>query len=177
MTWLNFYKFIDKTYYIPDTHLPEIHRRWNARWWHDDLLLWKYLRIAIPRWWDALEMVHGPRMITGNQNYLNYNDIDLWSESFWDTSRHIVSQGDSLMIIPKRKNNMWPVYCPKPIPPPGQWQLSLCYPKFFDFEMVLPYFAITTKSGWHIRFGCRWSDDSSGRYYILLSLALRKNPK
>ena len=36
---------------------------------------------------------------------------------------------------------------PKPIPKPGQWQIS--WPL---------YFAFTTKSGWSFRIGARWDD-------------------
>ena len=57
------------------------------------------------------------------------------------------------------KQGIW-VY-PKPIPQPGQWQLSSPF-----------YFAFTTKAGWHFRFGCRYDDVDF--YYTVPSLALKR---
>ena len=60
---------------------------------------------------------------------------------------------------------------PKPIPRPGEWQLSVVQlrerlPVFF-----LPYFAFTTKKGTHFSVGCRWDD--TDHYYTFPRIALK----
>ena len=48
----------------------------------------------------------------------------------------------------------------KPIPMPGHWFYGAV---LYKGEIPLPYIAITTKGGWHARFGFRW-DDIDGYY-------------
>lgn len=50
---------------------------------------------------------------------------------------------------------------PKPIPPPGQWQIS--YP---------PYIAATLKNRWHFRLGARWNDAPGEAYYTFPSFKI-----
>lgn len=47
-----------------------------------------------------------------------------------------------------------PMQAPKPINPPGGWQLS----RFEDGPWFAWYFAFTTKKGIHYRIGARWDD-------------------
>lgn len=60
---------------------------------------------------------------------------------------------------------------PSPIPEAGSWQFSLVQMKK-DWPLLLPYFAFTTKSGWHFRLGCRWDDVD--HYYVFPSFAWHK---
>ncbi|MDO8495398.1 MAG: hypothetical protein Q7S32_02625 [bacterium] len=59
---------------------------------------------------------------------------------------------------------------PSPIPEPGTWQLSAIQLKK-SWPLFLPYFALTTKSGWHFRISCRWDDID--HYYVFPSLSAR----
>lgn len=58
---------------------------------------------------------------------------------------------------------------PKPIPPRGEWQLSLIREKK-NWPVFIPYFAITGKDGWHFRIGCRWDDID--HYYVFPSVSV-----
>jgi hypothetical protein len=60
---------------------------------------------------------------------------------------------------------------PEAIPARGQWQLSFVQVRE-RLPFFLPYFAITTKNGWHWRIGCRW--DQSDGYYSFPSGAIKK---
>jgi hypothetical protein len=60
---------------------------------------------------------------------------------------------------------------PQPIPRPGNWQLSMVQ-IHAGYPFFLPYFALTTGSGWHFRIGCRWDD--SDHYYTFPSIALKR---
>ena len=51
---------------------------------------------------------------------------------------------------------------PEAIPNRGQWQFSFVRVKK-GIPLFLPYFAVTTTSGWHGRAGCRW--DQLDKYY------------
>ncbi len=59
---------------------------------------------------------------------------------------------------------------PKPIPPPGQWQLTVVQVKK-GWPLYIPYFALTTKKGTHFRIGCRWDD--ADNYYVLPSIGFK----
>lgn len=60
---------------------------------------------------------------------------------------------------------------PLPLPSRGKWQFSLIHVKK-HWPFYLPYFAVTTKKGWHMRLGCRW--DEVDHYYTFPSFALKK---
>jgi len=60
---------------------------------------------------------------------------------------------------------------PEAIPNRGQWQLSFVQVKRGS-PLFLPYFAVTTTSGWHWRAGCRW--DQLGKYYSFPSGTIKK---
>ena len=62
---------------------------------------------------------------------------------------------------------------PKPIPGPGEWQFSAVQLKD-GWPLYLPYFAFTTKSGTHVRIGCRWDDVD--HYYTFPSFAIATMP-
>lgn len=62
---------------------------------------------------------------------------------------------------------------PKPIPGPGEWQMSAVQLKN-GWPLFLPYFAFTTKGGTHLRIGCRWDDVD--HYYTFPSFALAVSP-
>lgn len=57
-----------------------------------------------------------------------------------------------------------------PIPEPGTWQLSMVQLKK-QWVFTLPYFALTTKTGFHFRIGCRW--DNVDHYFVFPSIAAR----
>jgi len=64
---------------------------------------------------------------------------------------------------------------PHPLPDPGEWELAFVQEKK-HWPIYIPYFAITTKNGWHFRLGCRW--DHVDHYFTFVSLAAKKlNPK
>ena len=56
-----------------------------------------------------------------------------------------------------------------PLPQRGEWQLSLVQERK-GWPIYVPYFAFTTKGGWHFRVGCRW--DTVDHYYTYPTLAL-----
>lgn len=56
------------------------------------------------------------------------------------------------------------VLYPKPIPPPGQWQIS--WP---------PYVAVTLKNRWHFRAGVRWDDTDF--YFTFPSFKIGRLPQ
>ena len=60
---------------------------------------------------------------------------------------------------------------PKPIPRPGEWQLSIVQIKK-GWPFFLPYFAWTTEQGTHFRLGARWDDVD--QYYTFPSIAIAK---
>ena len=60
---------------------------------------------------------------------------------------------------------------PKPIPGPGEWQLSLVQVRTELPICFLPYFACTTKRGTHFSIGCRWDD--ADHYYIFPRIAVK----
>lgn len=57
---------------------------------------------------------------------------------------------------------------PKPIPGPGQWQLSTIQVKK-GWPFYLFYVAYTTKNGSHFRLGTRWDDVD--KFYVIWSAA------
>jgi len=59
---------------------------------------------------------------------------------------------------------------PKPIPEPGEWQLSVIQVKE-GWPLYLPYFAVTFSGGMHFRIGTRW-DDVDG-YYVVASTSIK----
>lgn len=67
---------------------------------------------------------------------------------------------------------------PKPIPMPGEWQISIVQIKK-KLPLILPYAAFTTKSNLHFRIGCRWDDID--HYYVFPSISVKrlsnKNPR
>jgi hypothetical protein len=62
---------------------------------------------------------------------------------------------------------------PKPVPQPGEWQVSVVQLKR-DWPLFLPYVAWTTKDGTHFRFGARWDDID--HYYTFPSIAIAPQP-
>ena len=60
---------------------------------------------------------------------------------------------------------------PKPIPEKGRWQVSVVQ-MCRGWPVFLPYAAVTTRRGYHVRIGARW-DDVDG-YYTFPSFALKK---
>ncbi len=68
-----------------------------------------------------------------------------------------------LMLLGNQKNSL-------PLPEKGSWQFSIVIIKK-NWPFVLPYFALTTKTGLHFRIGCRW--DNIDHYYVFPSIALR----
>jgi hypothetical protein len=59
----------------------------------------------------------------------------------------------------------------KPIPAPGEWQLSLVRVRE-GLPFFLPYFAFTMHSGNHFRAGCRLDDVDF--YYVFPSISLKR---
>ncbi|MBI4160745.1 MAG: hypothetical protein HY506_02445 [Candidatus Yanofskybacteria bacterium] len=59
---------------------------------------------------------------------------------------------------------------PKPLPRPGEWQLSIIQIKR-GWPLFFPYFSFTTQDGLHFRIGCRWDDIDS--YFVLPSFAIK----
>lgn len=130
--------------------LPPIHQPDGERPSHDDYvpgLEW------IPRTWTSFSIETPPRLLFGNQRY--------WG-NFYNGQRLSDSP------IPS------PVWGPKPIPRPGEWQFSLVPISISNWGIiVLPYFAFKTKSGLHFRMGARWSDDEGFNYVTFPSLAVK----
>ncbi len=62
---------------------------------------------------------------------------------------------------------------PKPVPEPGEWQVSMVRLKR-DWPLFLPYIAWTKKDGTHFRFGARWDDVD--HYYTFPSIAIATPP-
>lgn len=63
-------------------------------------------------------------------------------------------------------------YAPKPIPLPGQWQVSSTVVKTMWWDVRLHYVAFTTKGMRHGRIGWRWDDIDE---FFLPSLVIMKN--
>jgi hypothetical protein len=64
---------------------------------------------------------------------------------------------------------------PKPIPEPGEWQLSVVQVRPEIPLWFLPYFAWTTKKGNHFSAGCRWDDID--HYYVFPRIAIKNTRK
>ena len=143
-------------------YLPEIHRPGGLRPRHDDFIpgfRW------ILRWWLARPLADVPYLLYGNQQY--------WIRNEYPYQEIIDISWDNIKF-------KWE-YAPKPIPRPGEWQLSIVPAKIMGLRFCLPYFAITTKSGRHFRIGLgRLSDDfddveKKTRWYCeLFPLAYKK---
>ena len=142
--------------------LPPEHRPLGKRDRHDDYP-WPFSRI--PRSWTSFETIRPPLMILGNQNY--------WSHF---EGGQVVSDLD-VDYLRKRNPVFFAVYGPKPIPRPGEWQISIVRAEFWGYSIRLPYLAFTTKGGWHFRVGARWTDrtlDSFWNYVTWPSIAIKK---
>ena len=131
--------------------LPPIHQPDGARPTHDDYipgLRW------IPRGWTSFKSPLPPRQVAGNQKY--------WGLPHSGGSWTDVQFPDGL-------------YGPKPIPRPGEWQVSLVtLPDSFPRWIKLPYFSYTSRGGHHVRLGARWTDTDD--YITFPSIAYKKYP-
>lgn len=145
---------------IDDSYLPTVHQKTGERPYQDDLLLYKWFGIKMPRWVLARPQGFPPKMVFGNQNYSNTAEP---SKEDWHTC-----------LLD------WPSCGQKPIPRPGTYQFSWVYPKILGKIISGPYFAFTTKKifghTWHGRIGfARWSEAGDERYYQMFPLAIRRD--
>ena len=60
---------------------------------------------------------------------------------------------------------------PEAIPAHGSWQISFVRVRE-KLPFFLPYLAVTTQGGWHMRLGCRW--DQKDGYYTFPSGTIKK---
>jgi len=152
--------------------LTPIHAPGGSRDRHDD---WPWFISWVPRTWTSFEMFRPPRQIFGNQKYW----CAMWTgEVFQDLSYNETVAFHNLVIGPK------------PLPRPGEWQITKVYYKdrpiimlwqfllfvlpayFINPWLTIPaaiasmflinyYFAFTTKGGHHFRIGARWTDPNT----------------
>jgi len=130
--------------------LPPIHRPGGARALHDD---YPWPLCYIPRTWTSFKMFGPPQLKAGNQQYWRH----------WADGRETQDY--------KPFGSWWG---PKPIPRPGEWQISVVTISiFWVVKITLPYFAIKTRKGWHVRIGARWSDDHPYNYVTWPTIAIK----
>jgi hypothetical protein len=116
---------------MPDSALPP-HLRGKRHWDFPPGLKW------VPRGWTAFKW-GAPVLMSGNPK--------------------LIEQGNGFFspTIYKHKNGTYEA-APKPINPPGTWQVSRFPDAPWPLNKIPLYFAFTKKNGRHFRIGARWDD-------------------